>query len=86
MAAAKRVRVRSSRVHRRRYNPTVFTIQQALDSIPDDADLEKFRSGLRQIVQDEKLWGMLKDVQEMSEDRRRFGEAIAKKLKAYKFK
>ncbi len=86
-AKGRRVRVRSSRVHRRRgYIPTIYTIQQVLDTLPYDLDLSKVRDGLRGIVQDEKLWIMLQEAQGITEESRKVGEAIAKKMKGHKFK
>lgn len=80
------MRVRSSRVHRRRgYIPTIYTIQQVLDTLPYDLDLSKVRDALRAIVQDEKLWIMLQESQGITEEGRKVGQAIAKKLKGVKF-
>ncbi len=73
-------RFRRRHIRRRPYTPTVHTIHQVLDYLPEDTDLPTIREQLRTIVNDDALWELLEEGRVVGEERRKIGEAIAKKL------
>jgi len=84
-ATSRRPRMRLRRRHRA-YRPTIFTIQQVLDTIPYELDLDKVRESIKRIASDEKLWVMLREAQGIAEEQRKIGETISKSLRKFKMK